>query len=740
MLTGFRSKSLLLLFALFLVIHTEARAQQDRGGRNPKKPLKVGLVLSGGGARGLAHIGVLKWLEEHRVPVDYLAGTSMGGLVGGMYAMGMTPQEMTSFVKTIDWGEAFASVPKYDDLSFRRKEDRRAYQVELEMGAKHGVSLPSGLSSAHSIGLMMDRVTLPYSSISSFDDLPIPFRCTATDFLAGKTVTLKDGSLASALRATMSIPGIFPPVERDGRVLVDGYLLNNIPTDAMREMRPDVVVAVDIGTPLGDLKAIQTFGGILTQANIIMTIDSDRRNLRLADVIIAPDLGDRTTLDFSGIDEVIELGYRGAEAKAAILEKFSVDQSEWQQHVAGQSARIRTGAPIPDEIMVAGVGEGAQRAIQTRLKDFVGKQLNTKELEAALTKFTGEGRYESLDYRITRSRSDPSKNALLILVKEKPYAPPNLNFSLTLDGSDIDDIHFSLGSRLTLYDIGKHGSEWRNDIRIGFRALLASEYLYPLGQKGFFTAPRAYFARGIENFFSSGGSRVADYQVNRSGLGLDLGYLTRRSELRAGYEIGRLNADVRTGTPPVTSVSGQVSFTRMRWAFDSTDSSTIPSRGLRLAAEGRWVMDAPLMATEFPQAEINMMLLAPISRRGSAFVSNLLGTTFNKDAPPEMMFTLGGPFRLGAYDFQEFRGNHYFLSSLGYRHHISELSPLLGGKIYAIAWFDAGGAYMDFKSPVVQYQGSAGLMMDTKLGPMALIGAAGKGGRGKIYFSFGKFF
>jgi NTE family protein len=497
---------------------------------------------------------------------------------------------------------------------------------------------------------------------------------------------------------------------------------------------------VDIGTPLGDLKAIKTFGGILTQANIIMTLDGDRRNLRLADVIIAPDLGDRTTLDFSGIDAVIELGYKGAEAKAAILEKFSIDQSEWQQHVAGQKARILTGAPIPVEIMVAGVPDRAQRTIKSQLKKFVGNQLNTEQLEAALTRFTGEGKYESLDYRITRSSSDPSKSALLILVKEKPYAPPTLDFSLALDGSDIDDIHFSIGSRLTLYDVGKQGSEWRNDIRIGYRALLASEYVYPIGKNGLFVAPRAYFARGIENLFTSEGSRVADYQVNRSGVGVDLGYLTRRGEFRTGYEIGRFNADVRAGSPPITSVSGKVSLTRMRWSYDATDSATVPSRGFRVTAEGRWVFDAPLMTTAFPQAEVTMLMVKPLSRRGSVFVSNQLGTTFNKDAPAEMMFTLGGPFRLGAYDLEQFRGNHYFMSSLGYRHHISELSPLLGGKIYTIAWFDAGGAYMDFTSPIVQYQGSAGFIMDTKLGPLALIGALGKGGQGKVYFSFGKFF
>jgi NTE family protein len=505
-------------------------------------------------------------------------------------------------------------------------------------------------------------------------------------------------------------------------------------------MKPDVVIAVDIGTHLGDLKSIQTLGGILTQSTTVMTIDNDRRNLRLADVIIAPELGDHTILDFSQIDEVINLGYKGAATKSAILEKFSLSPAAWEKHLAEQKTRKRTGILAPDKIQVTGVDERAQSAIRKDLQGFVGKPLETKEIETALTRITGEGRYESLDYRFARDPSDPNKNVLLIGVKDKSYAPPTVQFALQIDGSDIDDFHFTIGTRVTVYDVGKYGAEWRNDARIGYRALFASEYLYPLGQKGFFMAPRGYFARGIENFFTSSGTRAAEYQVNRVGANFDLGFLTRRSEFRAGYEIGNLNADVRSGTPTVTSVDGKISQARIRWVLDATDSATIPSRGVRFSSEGRWVMDSPLATTEFPQAEIAALAFLPVSHRGSVFVSQMLGTTFKNDAPPEMMFTLGGPFRLGAYDFQQFRGSHYFLSSLGYRHQVGQLPPLFGGKIYGVVWGDAGSAFMNSDTLDVKYQGSAGLMMDTKLGPFSLIGAIGKGGDGKVYFAFGKFF
>ena len=729
-----------LVFCLLFLSVCPAFGRTADEGRSPDPRPKIGLVLSGGGGRGMAHVGVLAWFEEHRVPVDYIAGTSIGGLVGGLYAMGMPPSEIADLMQSVDWARAFAGKPGYSELSYRRKEDRRAYQVEYQMGAKNGIRLAPRLSSPHYIGLLIDRLTLPYSTISSFDDLPIPFRCAATDLLGAQSLTLKDGSLASALQATMSIPGVFPPVERNGRFLVDGGLLNNLPADLAREMKADVVIAVDIGTKLGDVKTIETLSGILTQTLTVMTMDSDRRNLPLADVIIAPDLGAHSMLDFSAIQRLIGLGYQGAEAKTAALQKYSLDPDAWRRHLAARNERKIARIPVPEAIEVSGIEEGARAPIRNLLQSLVGKQLDIKRLENALTMLAGQGRYESLDYQFAHSEKDPHAIVLLVRAKEKPYAPPTLDFGLQLDGSDIDTIHFSIGTRYTLYDIGKYGSEWRNDLILGFKARLASEYLYPIGHGGFFLAPEAYFTRSTASLFSASGAQLADYKVHRAGLRTGVGFMTRRTEFRAGYEIGRFSADVRSGEPPIKSTAGLVRLAYMRWAFDGTDSATVPSRGLRLSAEGSWVSDAPLAASSFPRADIDALLLQPVSRRGSVFVNARIGTTFNKTAPFEMMFTMGGPFRLGAYDYEEFRGSHAVLGSLGYRHEIGSLSPFWGGKIYGIAWFDAGGAYADFSAPVIQYQGSAGFAMDTKLGSFSVIGAVGRGGAGKLYAAFGKFF
>ncbi|MBX7219021.1 MAG: patatin-like phospholipase family protein [Blastocatellia bacterium] len=703
----------------------------------PHKNLTVGLVLSGGGARGLAHIGVLKWFEENRIPVDYLSGTSMGGLVGGMYSMGMTPDQMQKFMNSVNWNETFSAGPTFDQLSYRRKEDKRNFQVDLEMGVRKGVRLPTGVSSAHYIGLMIDRLTLPYGGLKSFDDLPIPFRCLATDFVAAKPVVLKDGRLATAMRATMSIPGLFPPVEREGKTLVDGALLNNIPTTAMKELKPDITIAVDVGTPLGSENSVQSLFGIVQQSLTIMTIDNDRRNLRLADVIIAPELGELSLLDFSAIDKAIEIGYKAAAEKGELLRKFALDPADWETHLATRSARRKTAVPVPQKIEVAGVNEDAQIKIEEELQDFAGKPLDLAGLETRLTSFTGEGRYASLDYEVTENRQQ--QPVLRIRVREKTHAPPTLNFSLLIDGDDISAFRFAVGGRLTIYDQLKYGSEWRNDLRVGFSSFLRSEFLYPLSQKGWFVAPRLFYTRGEEGVFV-GGQRLSQFQINRIGFGGDLVRLYRNSELRFGYEIQRIDADLTTGQRPDQPLNGLVDFARLRYVYDKQNSATVPTAGLRLASEGRVVFNSPGDRSSFPQVEATASYYKPIQENASLFLSGLFGTTFNKDAAPFQRFTLGGPFRLGAYGRDEFRGNHAFLATLGYQREIYKLPPLFGTKVYGVGWYDIGGAYREFTAPLYRQQISAGFIADTKLGPFSLIGAIGEGGRGKVYFSIGRTF
>src|SRR2546422_2719680 len=286
-----------IVFILLLLLWPGAsRAQQNAA---PRVRPKIGVALEGGGAMGLAHIGVLKWFEEHHIPVDYVAGTSMGGLVGGFYATGMNPEEMKTLIEGLDWRKILSDRTPYEDLSYRRKEDQRAYPNSLIFGLRHGLSAPAGLIPGHQIGLLIDRVALPYYAVPSFDALPVPFRCVATDLVSGKPYIFKDGSLAVALRATMSIPGAFSPVHDGQTVFVDGGLLNNLPTDVVRQMGADIVIAVHLETAPVEAQDIQSIFSVLQQSVRVVIAENEVRGLTQADAVVSVPLGEFSTVGYT---------------------------------------------------------------------------------------------------------------------------------------------------------------------------------------------------------------------------------------------------------------------------------------------------------------------------------------------------------------------------------------------------------------------------------------------------------
>src|SRR5713226_7685694 len=268
------------------------------GAKAPQHRPKIGVALEGGGAMGLAHIGVLKWFEEHHIPVEYVAGTSMAGLVGGFYATGMTPEEMQRLIEGLDWRKILGDRTPYEDLSYRRKEDQRAYPNSLIFGLRHGLSAPAGLIPGHQIGLLIDRVALPYYAVPSFDALPVPFRCVATDLVSGKPYIFKDGSLAVALRATMSIPGAFSPVHDGQTVFVDGGLLNNLPTDVVREMGAEIVIAVHLESPPVEAKDIRSLFNVLEHSVRVVLEENELRSMAQADAVVSVHLAEYSARDY----------------------------------------------------------------------------------------------------------------------------------------------------------------------------------------------------------------------------------------------------------------------------------------------------------------------------------------------------------------------------------------------------------------------------------------------------------
>jgi len=728
----------------------QPQEQQLQQAAPPAPRPTIGVALSGGGALGLAHIGVLQWMEENHIPVDKLAGTSMGALVGAVFATGRNGLEMREFVKAIRWDEALLTEPSYPQLSYRRKQDRRDYQFGGELGLKNGLNGPNGFNAGHGVGLVLDRISFAYSTIPSFDDLPTPFRCVATDLLTGQAVVLHDGSLAQALRASMAIPGVFTPQEMDGKVLADGGMVDNLPTDVVRQMHVDVVIAVDIVTQPPSPNQFETLSGVLTRAVDVMVLDNERRSLQLADVVVSLDLGKLTASDYDKSEAIINLGYQAAAARAATLRPFALSDADWQTYVARREARKRSPEKSAEILQVAGVGGDEQQHLEKRLQTTLPtdlakkdsgkapeKDLDIDKLDARLTQIVGEGRFDRMGYEGFVQNGVPG---LRVVAHEKPYGPPFVDLAVNVEGSGVAAFDVSGGARITFMDINHHGGEWRNDLLFGSSNLAATEFYQPLGMSRFFVAPFAFATKFAQNSFT-GQTRVAVFGDERAGGGFDFGYDSgRRSEVRVGYEIFSGKLDPLIGSAGLPIVSGSTGEFRLRYVWDGQDSPTVPSRGFRVVSSLSRVLQSPGLAQAITQLDVQTSTFAPIDAKTSLFFIASAGTSFHGTAGPFQVFALGGPFHLGAYLPREFLGNNYGYSSVGFRREFYRLPQLVGGKIYWAGWYEAGTAFNNPDSVVVRGTFNLGVIAETIAGPLALAGSVSPTGQSRVNFSIGRLF
>jgi NTE family protein len=708
----------------------------------PKEPahrLRIGVALEGGGALGLAHIGVLKWFEQHHIPVDYVAGTSMGGLVGGFYAAGMSPEDLQKLIEGVDWNQVLGDATPYEDLSYRRKEDQRAYPNAFIIGLRNGLSLPSGLNSGQQIGLLIDRITLPYYDLESFEQLPIPFRCVATDIVSGKEVVFEQGSLAEALRSTMSIPGAFKPVFDKDRVFVDGGLVNNLPTDVVKQMGADIVIAVHLETAPVEAKDIKSLFNVLDQSVHVVVAESELRGLARADAVVTVPLGGYTSTDYKKHDLIMDKGYEAAGEKSKLLDKFALTDSEWRNYLRDRDARIKTLAPVPQFIKVEGADTAQQtESIEHFLAPLAGKPLDTKKLDQALTRLTGLGRYDTAGYRILER---DGKLGLQIKVSEKNYAPPTVQPGFEVDGSASEEVGFTMGARLTFLDAAGFRSEWRTDFLFGNTYGLGSDLYRPFTPLSrWFIAPHGDASTRVFKLYEKG-NPLADYKLGQAKIGVDLGYgFNRFSEIRFGYEAGYLDAQLRLGAPVFNSVSGRVGDAKLHYLFDHTDSPVIPRSGVRSETTFRWFDTSPGASNSFPSLQSNLEYFQPISKMGSVFAFGQGGSTFGFRDTGIPQFFLGGPLTLSAYGLNEVQGNQYYLFRAGYLHDLWNLPPLAGKRVFAIGSYEFAKMYGSPNESKFPNDFAAGVLAETVIGPLFVGGSVGDSGHHKWFFQLGRVF
>ena len=703
----------------------------------PQQRPKIALVLGGGGARGYAHIGVIEWFEQHRIPIDYIVGTSIGGLVGGSYAAGTSTKDIRRLIKGINWADVFKQDGPYPMLSYRRKQDARDYQVDVSLGLKGGISLPAGLFPAQPVNLLLDQITLPYGGIQSFDELPIPFRCVSGDMVTGDKIVFKDGSLPEAMRATMAIPGVFTPVRRDGQILVDGMVVDNVPADVAKDVfRPDIIIAVDVGTPLATEDELSSALSIAGQAMSVLIVNNTRMQLKDANFVLSPPIGrEYSTSSFTKLDEIADIGYKSAEAHKTELEKLSVDDASWQAYLAARDAKIKTKNLTPEFLEVKGVNADAERIVQDGFKKFLGKPLDLSTLDESLTRIMGTGRYETVTFGFVEKGG---KEGLQILITEKTYAPPFVRFGLDIANQQVAGASINFTSRITFMDLLAYGDEVRVDAGLGFNNYIGAEYYRRLGRSKFFFSPGVSIDKQTTDLYDSAGNDLARYGLRTFAIGADLGVqINRYSELRMGYQFQDVKAEVEIGDPVLPSFGGSVNLVRGRYELDRSSSAQFNHDGVRFRADYQHFFNSEAIPADADRGEARVSYFKPVGSKNVFGIRAAGGTAFNSDLSPIYAFTLGGPYQMSAYTLNEFRGRNYFYVSPTYLRKLGSLPEFIGGDLFFSAAYEAGSAYNHWDSKDTKNDGAIGLLMETKLGGLGFGGAVGENGRARLFFTFG---
>lgn len=710
---------------------------------DPKPPAtapRIGLALSGGGARGLAHLGVLKVLEELRVPVHCVTGASMGAIVGGSFASGVPPARLEATVLKTNWSEVFNDRPPRAEISIRRKQDDYKTLFAPEYGVQDGgLVLPKGILSGVSIEAYFRSLTETAVEIHDFRKLPVPFRAMATDIETGESVVLDRGNVAQAMRASMSVPGAMAPVEIGGRLLVDGGIANNLPIDEARKLCANVVIAVNISTPpLKRQQITSAFSVSLQLLNFLgkQTVDQQLAKMGPRDVLIAPDLGDISAGSFERAAEAIGIGEAAARAMAEQLKRYSLPP---EQYAALRSRQVREpkGLGTVDEIRFEGLQRTDPELLRALMQSKAGEPLKEETIGADLRRIYGRGDFESIDYRIME---EPGSRVMVIQPREKSWGPDYLRFGVGLASDFQGESAFSALVSYRKTWLNRLGGEWLNEVQVGQVSRLFSEFYQPVEERGrYFVAPYGSIARTSRPVFV-GEDRVAQYDVDDARVGLDAGaVLYTVGELRIGALWRHVDAAVNTGSPVLPGVKETTAGPRMRLFADQLDHAFFARSGYRAIASA-YVADESF-GSDLNYKRLEGQLEGVMSWRAHTLnIAVSGGTDLGTDMPAYETFTLGGPLRLSGYRIDEFAGRHMAFGRLMYYNRTIQLPDLLGSGIYAGASLEAGQMKNRFDGSSgagTIASGSLFLGADTSIGPFYFGLGIGEAGRRSLYLLLG---
>lgn len=663
-----------------------AIAQQaaDAGDAAQPRP-RIGLVLGGGGAKGAAHIGVLRVLDELRVPVDCVTGTSMGALVGGTFASGMPPQEIEQEVLAINWSKTVGTEGLRDRTPIRRKLAGITYTNNVELGIKGGtLTAPGGLLKTQDIEDVIRGLVSDARFTRDFDNLPIPFRAVATDMLAGEMVVLEKGDLSVAMRASMAVPGAFSPVVIDGRVLSDGGMMRNLPVDIARSLCADVVIAVWLASPPPKAEDLNSAVALAGRSLDVM-IDSNQKaqiaTLTDRDVGIVVPMGDIGSASFDRVPDAIPLGRAAAEAVRDQLLRYAVPEREylaWRETISKDGASTVRLA----DVRITGLDRVNPEYVRAQLQNVApGAEVTTGQVVEDTGRVFALGDFERVEYRYTGPRD---ARVLEIRAVEKNWGPDFVRFDLGLAATGDGTLQAILRADHSRTWINDLGAEWHSTMQLGQQTLFQTAFYQPLDvRQRFFVEPVAVFERNLEDIYVDG-DRIARYELRELYGEVDVGAnISTLTQLKAGLRSGVVSAEVDTGPQifPEVDREGETSVV-VRAVYDTRDAAGLTTRGslvnLRYAVSDSWLGGDQ----EYSVAEGVIVKALPfrgdslnLAVGGGKEISGTLSATEE--------FQLGGLRTFPGLQRGELRGDSYWYAGAAYWRKLGDIQALFGQALYA---------------------------------------------------------
>ena len=747
---------------------------------------RIGLALGGGGALALSEIGVLQWFEEHHIPVDAIAGTSMGCMVSALYATGTPVDRLKVVMNDSVFNQVFRFDSTYSSRSFRRREDTRALPNAVTVGLRHGVSFRNSVLTDEGLNAFLDRRFFRYDDRVDFNTLPIPMRCVSTDLTDARVVTFARGSLPDAVRASVSLPGVYQPVAMNGHEYVDGGVLDNLPTSTIQDMKADVILAVSL--PLnpvvgGDLSSLL---GVLQRSFSVAIEGAEREQRKLARVVIMPELTGFTATDYLRTSELSQRGYDAAERQRSALLPYAISDTQWQTYLAARASRDRRAPGAVLRVRIKAPSDGITRAIQRKFAPLVNHPVDTRAIEAMLDEIRSDGRYEA-DYTVgyetpvaqrlapsapvinqtsdSSPTPDPNQDAsnpaaatdtseaiatdtsgprpvLLVTVINKRTGPPFLLVGANVEAQTGSIARATLESILLYQDLGGYGSELRANIKVGFLTQLDAEYYRRVRNTGtsggFFAAPHAALLRQPFWIYDNQ-RRTAERQLQRTSAGADIGWSdSRKQELRLGYDAADIRWQTEVGSDSEPDIFGGAHRVHARYTYDTQDRALVPQFGIR-STTGLGYMFNAVDSPNTPVFTTELSLAHQVGKNLFIFGTRA-GTMLNRNVAEPFRFTLGGPLRLTASAIDEYRGTDFFLVDPAFLRRIAKLPDPLGQSIYLGAGYEAGQMHAPNLRTVTRQDVYFGIIAETPLGIITLAPSIGDDGHRKFVFTLGRLF